>query len=43
VALVRTDVSVELIASIIRVERISELGTAAELPHDVTSQKTAFF
>jgi hypothetical protein len=37
VALVRTDVSEDCIASIIRVERISELGTT--LP----SQKTAYF
>jgi hypothetical protein len=38
VALVRTDVSEESGASIIRVTRIGELGT----PHGVTSQKTAF-
>jgi hypothetical protein len=50
VALVKTDVSEERIASIIRVERISELGTLAvtmkrrflQKPHGVTSQKTAF-
>jgi hypothetical protein len=48
VTLVRTDVSEELSASIIRVTRIGELGTLAvtsnrqEL-HGVTSQKTPFF
>jgi hypothetical protein len=39
VALVRTDVSEECVASI-RMERFSELGTT---PHVVTSQKTALF
>jgi hypothetical protein len=55
VALVRTEVSEERRASIIRVKRISELGTALAVtsnrcmlwflqgPHGVTSQKTAFF
>jgi hypothetical protein len=49
--LVRTDVSEELSASIIRVTRIGELGTMSAVtsnqflqdPHGVTSQKTAFF
>jgi hypothetical protein len=50
VPLVRPDVSEELIASIIRVTRITELGTTLEVtnnrstrPHGITSQKTAFF
>jgi hypothetical protein len=51
VALVRTDVSEELRASIIRVTRIGELGMLAvptirqflQEPHGVTSQKTPFF
>jgi hypothetical protein len=43
VALVRTDVSEKLIASIIRVTRISELGTTLAVTSGVTSQKTAFF
>jgi hypothetical protein len=44
VALVRTDVSEELSASIIRVRRIGELGTlAVHEPHGVISQKTPFF
>jgi hypothetical protein len=53
VALVRTNVPEERIASIIRVKRISELettlavtnnrGTLLQEPHGVTSQKTAFF
>jgi hypothetical protein len=34
VALVRTDVSEELIASIIRVRRIGELGTRCNIPED---------
>jgi hypothetical protein len=53
-ALVRTDVSEEAIASIIRETRIGELGKMLETtrdrsmlrrnstPHDVTCQKTAF-
>jgi hypothetical protein len=52
VALVRTDVSEEPSASIIRVTRLSELGTTLAIssnrrflqePHGLTSQKTAFF
>jgi demethoxyubiquinone hydroxylase (CLK1/Coq7/Cat5 family) len=55
VDLVRTDVSEEHIASIIRVTRIGEVGTLAltshrhtlrrflQGPHGVTSQKTPFF
>jgi hypothetical protein len=55
VALVRTDVSEELSASIIKVTRIGELGTLTvtnnrrsvllflQDPHGVTSKKTAFF
>jgi hypothetical protein len=51
VALVRTDVSDKLSASIIRVTRIGELGTLAVTsnrrllrePHGITSQKTQFF
>jgi hypothetical protein len=49
VTLVRTDVSEELCASIIRVTRIGELGTTLAVtrnrkePHGVTSQKTPFF
>jgi hypothetical protein len=49
VALVGSDVSGEFSASIIRVTRVSELGTLAvtsnrrRLPHGVTSQKTTFF
>jgi hypothetical protein len=50
VALVRTDVSEELSASLIRVTRIGELGKTLAvaskrrtLPHGATSQKTAFF
>jgi hypothetical protein len=49
VALVRTDVSVQRSASIIRVTRIGELGTALAVtsdrrtPHGVTFQKTLFF
>jgi hypothetical protein len=47
VALVRTEVSEGRIASIIRVTKIGELGklavTSNQEPHDVTSQKTAFF
>jgi hypothetical protein len=42
VALVRTDVSEGLSASIIRVIRIGELGTTQE-PHGLTYKKTAFF
>jgi hypothetical protein len=42
VALVRTDVSEERSAYIIRVTRIGELGFLQE-PHGVTSKKTAFF
>jgi hypothetical protein len=51
VPLVRTDVSDELSASIIRVTRIGELGKTLAVtsnrrtlrqPHDVTSQKTPF-
>jgi hypothetical protein len=52
-ALVRTDVSKGLSASIIRVTRIGELGTLAvtsnrrklllQEPHGVTSQKMPFF
>jgi hypothetical protein len=46
-----TDDSEELVDSIIKVERISELGTIAVIskywlirePHGVTSQKTVFF
>jgi hypothetical protein len=41
VAFVRTYVSEEISASIIRVTRVGELGTTK--PHGVTSQKTAFF
>jgi hypothetical protein len=51
VTLVRTEVSEKSIASIIRVERISELGILVvplkfgtlQEPYGVTSQKTAFF
>jgi hypothetical protein len=55
VVLVRTDVSEELSASIIRVTRIGELGPILVIlmkealswfllePHGVTSQKTPFF
>jgi hypothetical protein len=53
VALVRTDISEERIASILRVRRIGELGTTLAVtsnrnmllqePHGVTSHKTAFF
>jgi hypothetical protein len=54
VALVLTDVSEELRASIIRDTRNGELGTTLAVtskrrtlfvqePHDVTSQKTSFF
>jgi hypothetical protein len=51
VALVRTDVSEERFASIIRVRRVGELGTVLatdvrseeQEPHGVTSQKTEFF
>jgi hypothetical protein len=55
VALVRTDVSEELSSSIIRVTRISELGTTLadtgnkakplflQEPYGITSQKTPFF
>jgi hypothetical protein len=43
VALIRTDVSEERIASIIRVKRISEIGTFLKEPHGVISQKTALF
>jgi hypothetical protein len=46
VALVRTDVSDERNASIIRVTRICELGTTLAYlaePDGVTSQKTPFF
>jgi hypothetical protein len=54
VALVRTDVSEELSASIIGATRIGELGTLAvtsnppkcqflQGPHGVTTQKTPFF
>jgi hypothetical protein len=51
VALVRTDVSEELSASIIKVTKIGELGTLAvnssrrtlRAPHGVTSQKMQFF
>jgi hypothetical protein len=50
VALLTTDVSEELSASIIRVTRIGELGTTLAVtskflqePHGVTSQKTPFF
>jgi hypothetical protein len=62
VVLIRTDVSEELSASLIRMTRIGELGTTLDVtsnrtsceeiprlrrflqePHDVTSQKTAFF
>jgi hypothetical protein len=47
-AVVRTGVSEERISSIIREERISELGTTLAVnyiykPHCVTSQRTAFF
>jgi hypothetical protein len=43
-ALARTDVSEERIASIVRVTRISELETRfLQEPRDVTSQKTALF
>jgi hypothetical protein len=45
VALIKTDVSESTIRSIIKVKRISELGAMLILkePHDVTSQKAAFF
>jgi hypothetical protein len=52
VALVRTEVSEEPSASIIRMKRTGELGTLAitsnrrrflQQPHGVTSQKTTFF
>jgi hypothetical protein len=43
VVLVRTDVSEERIASIIRVRRIGELRTLAVTSELATSQKTAFF
>jgi hypothetical protein len=54
VALVRTDVLEERIASVIRVKRISELGTIAlttiplkrrflQEPQGVTTQRAAFF
>jgi hypothetical protein len=55
VALVRTDVTEELIASFIRVTRIGELGTTLAVtsnrrtlgintkPHGVTSQRTPSF
>jgi hypothetical protein len=52
VALVRTDISEECSASIIRVTGISEPGTLAVVPpkcpflqepHSITSKKTAFF
>jgi hypothetical protein len=49
VALVRTDVSEELGASIIRVTRIGELGKTLAVasnrrtPHGITCQKTPFF
>jgi hypothetical protein len=50
VAVVRTDVSEELSATIIRATRIGELVTLAvtkrrflQEPHGVTSQKTPFF
>jgi hypothetical protein len=50
VALVRTDVSEEHVAFIIRMRRIGELGTTlavtsnrSTLRHGLTSQKTAFF
>jgi hypothetical protein len=46
VPLVRTDVSEERSAFIIRVTRIGELGTKRRFlqePHGLTSQKTAFF
>jgi hypothetical protein len=53
-ALVRTDVSKELIASVIRETRIAEIRTTLAVstnrrtlrrntPHGVTSQKTPFF
>jgi hypothetical protein len=43
-ALVRTDVSEERSASMIRVTKISELGTTiAQVRLGATSQKTAFF
>jgi hypothetical protein len=42
VALIRTDVSEELSASI-RATRIGELGTTLAVPHGVTSQKIPFF
>jgi hypothetical protein len=44
VALVRTDVSEELSASIITLmmEALSSYETSEQVPHDVTSQKTAF-
>jgi hypothetical protein len=41
VSLVRSDVSEERIASIIRLKRISQLAT--QKPHGFTFQKTAFF
>jgi hypothetical protein len=41
VAVVRTNVLERRITSIIRVPRISELGT--KLAHGITSQKMAFF
>jgi hypothetical protein len=51
VALIRTDVSEERIASIIRLRRIGELGVTLALisdgffqePHGATLQMTAFF
>jgi hypothetical protein len=41
VALVRTDVSEELSASIIRVTRIGELGTLAVISNGISSQRAA--
>jgi hypothetical protein len=42
VALVRNNVSEELISSIISVTRIGELGITLQEPHGVTFQETAF-
>jgi hypothetical protein len=41
VALVRTDVSEELRASIIRLTRIGELGTTLAVPSGISSQRAS--
>jgi hypothetical protein len=43
VALVRTDVSVELSASFIRVSRIGELGTALAVTNNRCNRRTGYF